>query len=102
MTQQEFNNHYKQFIMNYDSKYKHLDLNFDQVMFMNGVSKEEFNEKIKYVNAQNWTEIMSQDNVSENGDEDWIDGVDEGYYRSSNRGRSQDYNTWVDEGDNGY
>jgi len=49
MTQQEFNTHYKDYISNWDKKYKHLDLNFDTIMFMKGVSKEEFQTKIKNV-----------------------------------------------------
>ena len=102
MTQAEFNKNYLEYVTNFDAKYKHLDLNFDTIMFMRGVSKEEFNEKIKYVDAQSWAEAISQDNVSENGDEDWVDGVDEGYYNSSDRGKSQDYGVWIDGDDNGY
>ena len=50
MTQQEFNKHYKDYISNFTEKYQHLDLNFDTIMFMKGVSKEEFQTKIKHVN----------------------------------------------------
>ena len=38
--------------MEYDYKYKHLDLNYETIMKMQGVSDEEFKEKSKYVNAQ--------------------------------------------------
>ena len=101
MTQAEFNTHYLEYLHSYNEKYKFMDLNFDTIMLMKGVSKEEFDEKIKHVNAQQIRNTMVKDNVSENGDEDWIDGVDEGN-RPSNRGKSQDYNVWIDEGDNGY
>ena len=37
-----------------------------------------------------------------NGDEDWIDGVDEGDNKSSDEGKSQDYNVWVDGEDDNY
>ena len=50
MTQAEFNKHYKDYISNFTEKYQHLDLNFDTIMFMKGVSKEEFQTKIKHVN----------------------------------------------------
>ena len=93
MTQVEFNKHYKDFIMHYDRKYKVMDLNFDQVMKMKGVNEDEFKQKIKYVNALNFNEL------NQVGEYQW---VDEGYYRSSDGGKSQDYNVWVDEGDNGY
>ena len=49
MTQQEFNKHYKDYISNWSEKYQHLDLNFDTIMLMKGVSKEEFQTKIKHV-----------------------------------------------------
>ena len=39
---------------------------------------------------------QAKDSVSENGDEDWVDGVDEGDNKSSDEGKSQDYNVWVD------
>ena len=61
-------------------------------------------ERFNYLSALKQMEqtiSQAKDNVSENGDEDWIDGVDEGN-RPSNRGKSQDYNVWIDEGDNGY
>jgi len=95
MTQAEFNTHYKEYIHSFNEKYRHLDLNFDTIMLMKGVSKEEFNELIKHVHDP----IISktQDNVSENGDEDWIDGVDE--YSSKKR---MDYNQWVDEPNDEY
>lgn len=70
MTQQEFNKHYKEFIMEYDSKYKHLDLNFDTVMKMNGVSDDEFKEKIKHVNAQSFYETYNQVSKGQMG---WVD-----------------------------
>lgn len=61
-------------------------------------------ERFNYISALKQMEqtiSQAKDNVSENGDEDWIDGVDEGD-RSSDAGKSQDYNVWIDEGDNGY
>jgi hypothetical protein len=104
MTQAEFNTHYKEYLSSWEKKYKHLDLNFDMVMFMRGVSKEEFDEKIKYVNVKSWTETMSQDNISENdngyGDVDVEDYVDEN--NSSDEGKSQDYNVWIDGEGDGY
>ena len=54
-------------------------------------------ERFNYISAlKQMEETISQakDNVSENGDEDWVDGVDYGY--SSDEGKSQDYNVWVD------
>ena len=54
-------------------------------------------ERFNYISAlKQMEETISQakDNVSENGDEDWVDGVDQGY--SSDEGKSQDYNVWVD------
>ena len=62
-------------------------------------------ERFNYISALKQMEqtiSQAKDNVSENGDEDWIDGVDEGDYKSSNGRKSQDYNVWVDEGENGY
>ena len=104
MTQAEFNTHYKEYLSSWEKKYKHLDLNFDMVMFMRGVSKEEFNEKIQYVNAKSWTETMSQDNVSENdngyGDVDVEDYVDEN--NTSEEIKSQDYNGGVDGEDDNF
>lgn len=81
MTQVEFNKHYKDFIINYDSKYKHLDLNFDSVMKMYGVSTDEFNEKIKYVDAQNFYEAYNQANNEQRG---WVDEEMSGWDYSSN------------------
>lgn len=49
MTQAEFNKHYKDYISNFTEKYQHLDLDFNTIMFMKGVSKEEFQTKIKHV-----------------------------------------------------
>ena len=54
-------------------------------------------ERFNYISAlKQMEETISQakDNVSENGDEDWVDGVDQGY--SSDEGKSQDYNVWID------
>lgn len=62
-------------------------------------------ERFNYISALKQMEqtiSQAKDNVSENGDEDWIDGVDEGDYNSSNGRKSRDYNVWVDEGENGY
>ena len=56
-------------------------------------------ERFNYISALKQMEhsiSKTKDNVSENGDEDWIDGVDEGDNKSSDRGESQDYNVWVD------
>ena len=46
MTQEEFNKHYKEFIENYSTKYRTMDLDFKMAMFMRGVSTEEFNRMI--------------------------------------------------------
>ena len=57
-------------------------------------------ERFNYISAlKQMEETISQakDNVSENGDEDWADGVDHGY--SSDKGKSQDYNVWIDGDD---
>ena len=62
-------------------------------------------ERFNYISAlKQMEETISQakDNVSENGDEDWIDGVDEGDNKSSDEGKSQDYNVWVDGEDDNY
>jgi hypothetical protein len=62
-------------------------------------------DRFNYISALKQMEqtiSQAKDSVSENGDEDWIDGVDEGDYNSSDGGKSQDYNVWVDEGENGY
>jgi FKBP-type peptidyl-prolyl cis-trans isomerase (trigger factor) len=56
-------------------------------------------ERFNYISAlKQMQETISQakDSVSENGDEDWVDGVDEGDNKSSDEGKSQDYNVWVD------
>ena len=48
MTVKQFQRHYNEFIENY-SYYKSLDLNFDTVMYMRGLSKETFNILIKQI-----------------------------------------------------
>ena len=45
-TQTEFNEHHKEFIENYSTKYRTMDLDFKMAMFMRGVSTEEFNRMI--------------------------------------------------------
>ena len=102
MTQIEFNKHYKEYLSSWEKKYKHLDLNFDTIMLMQGVSREEFNEKIKHVNDEKY--FQTQDNISENdngyGDVDVEDYVDED--NSSDGRKSQDYNVWIDGEGDGY
>jgi hypothetical protein len=86
MTQVEFNKHYKDFIKNYSSKYKAMDLNFDQVMKMYGVKDDEFKEKIKYVNAQSFYEVYSQVNNDQMG---WVDEDNSDWdYSSDGKGRN--------------
>ena len=85
MTQAEFNTHYLEYIHSYNEKYKFMDLNFDTIMLMKGVSKEEFDEKINHVNAQQIRNTMVKDNVSEN-DNEWVDRDDDGGYDSSSDG----------------
>ena len=102
MTQAEFNVHHKEFIKNFDAKYMHLDLNFDSIMFMRGVSKEEFDEKIKYINAQSWSEVMIQDNINENDNSHgWIDEEDS-EYDSFSRGEDSNGDSNYGEDSNEY
>ena len=85
MTQAEFNTHYLEYIHSYNEKYKFMDLNFDTIMLMKGVSKEEFDQKINHVNAQQIRNTMVKDNVSEN-DNEWVDRDDDGGYDSFSDG----------------
>lgn len=45
-TQTEFNEHHKEFIENYSTKYRTMDLDFKMVMFMRGCTDGEFNDKM--------------------------------------------------------
>ena len=57
-------------------------------------------ERFNYLSALKQMEqtiSKSKDNVSENGDEDWIDGVDEDYQVDET-----DYTVWVDGEDDNY
>lgn len=57
MTQEEFNQHHKDFIKNYSQKWVGMDLNFDTIMIMNGLSREEFDEKMKNLSMERpWNE----------------------------------------------
>jgi hypothetical protein len=79
-TQEEFNEHYKEFIANYTTKYSTMDLDFRMTMFMRGCSNEEFDEKINLVNSM---PMIGKDyqiepvEGADKGDEDWEDYVDE-------------------------
>lgn len=61
MTQEEFNNHHREFISNYQTKYSTLNLNFDMVMKMVGVEGEEFKDKIKNIEPNTWVERRYDD-----------------------------------------
>lgn len=57
-------------------------------------------ERFNYLSALKQMEqtiSKSKDNVSENGDEDWVDGVDEDYQDDE-----RDYTVWVDGEDDNY
>lgn len=73
-TQEEFDNHYKEFIMN-PSKYQSMDLNFKMSMLMRGCSNDEFDSKIDNRGA-------SAPKSYEQGNDEWVDR-DENEYDSS-------------------
>ena len=57
-------------------------------------------ERFNYISALKQIEhkiTKSKDNVSESGDEDWIDGVDE-----DDQVDETDYTVWVDGDDDNY
>ena len=57
-------------------------------------------ERFNYLSALKQMEqtiSKSKDNVSENGDEDWVDGVDVDYQDDE-----RDYTVWVDGEDDNY
>ena len=70
-TQEEFDNHYKEFLMN-PSKYQSIDLDFRMAMLMRGCSVDEFDNKITNRGARHETKLSSEPWVdNEDGDEQY-------------------------------
>ena len=52
MTKKEFKEHYDEYINNFHSNYRLLDLNFDTTMKMRGMSEEEFRKQMILLEAE--------------------------------------------------
>jgi|TARA_R100000750_G_C2289702_1_gene74441 hypothetical protein len=52
MNKKEFKKFYKEYIKNFHSNYRLLDLNFDTTMKMRGMSEEEFREQMSVLEAE--------------------------------------------------
>ena len=52
MTKKEFKEHYDEYINNFHSNYRLLDLNFDTTMKMRGMSEEEFRKQMIVLEAE--------------------------------------------------
>ena len=78
-TQEEFDNHYKEFLMN-PSKYQSMDLNFKMSMLMRGCSDDEFDSKIDNRGSSDDTWCNYSDMPSpkayEHTNEPWVDNED--------------------------
>jgi hypothetical protein len=84
MTQEEFNEHHKDFIKSYSQKWIGMDLNFDTIMIMNGLTREEFNEKMKVLSMERpWNE---KSGFVDHGD---VDEEDSDYDSFSRGGESK-------------
>ena len=90
-TQEEFDNHYKEFIMN-PSKYQTMDLNFKMAMLMKGCSSEEFDSKIDSRGTP--PEEYNQSS------EEWVDnedGDEQDDYSSKHKRHGGEYNDGGDD-----
>ena len=84
MTQEEFNEHHKDFIKSYNQKWIGMDLNFDTIMMMNGLTREEFNEKMKVLSMKRpWNE---NNGFVDHGDVDEEDSDWDGFSRGGDKG----------------
>ena len=52
MTKKEFKKHYNEYLNNFHSNYRLLDLNFDTTMKMRGMSDEEFKNHMSVLEAE--------------------------------------------------
>ena len=80
-TEEEFKEHYKEFIENFNTKYRLLDLDFKMIMLMRGCSVDEFKmqmdtiaKKDTYPNHVVWEDEVRYDDSSDGEN----DGVEEG------------------------
>tara|TARA_B100000768_G_C11168385_1_gene327581 strand:+ start:463 stop:771 length:309 start_codon:yes stop_codon:yes gene_type:complete len=74
-TQDEFNSHHKEFIANYSTKYRLMNLDFKMVMFMKGMTNEEFDDKMGVYESVtcNYSGLLSTQSYN------WVDGDDDDY-----------------------
>ena len=90
-TQDEFNNHHKEFIANYSTKYKVMDLDFKRVMFMKGMCNEEFNDKMSVYENPPENVTCSYSGLLSTQSYNWVDEDNDEYDSFSDGRRDNSY-----------